>query len=473
MESLVNKAAEEDLIGILLRDPQQFWDVNDILRPESFGDTLCGGAFASIKTLLSKQGMDTLPVSLVRQHFVGETDVNLQVYLSQLKSRTEAHNVLDFVGCIDDMAIRRAARRLMDDTMKALGQPGNTARDVIQALQAASLQMLSNEGDKGASVGEIAARVYDESQKAKRGEKSQGLRTGLSFWDPIIGPMMPEDLIILGGATSSGKTALAQQIAITLARRGVPTLFLSHEMSIEQITTRFMAQLAFLTSEAIETGEMNAQEDRLVFNAAGNLAGLPLWIESPSRPTVGADVAKVQNYIKRRGIQCVVVDHLHYLEPDKKVRDVFDGITEIVKALKAGAKVTKIPWIVLSHLNRDVMKRPNKRPIMADLYGASEIEKSADVACFVHREEYWIEQEGEPDCNQHDPHSREVYDRWIKRRDRWAGKAEIILAKRRRGRGRGSIECEYHAEQTIFAPAGTTVRKRAAEPVEETFPNLL
>ncbi|MGE3247317.1 MAG: DnaB-like helicase C-terminal domain-containing protein, partial [Beijerinckiaceae bacterium] len=97
-----------------------------------------------------------------------------------------------------------------------------------------------------------------------------------------------------------------------------------------------------------------------------------------------------------------------------------------------------IPVVALAHVNREMMKRDNKRPQIADLHGGSEIEKSADGILFIHREEYWLELAEVPDGHK---------DRaqWMTDMDQARGKAEIILAKRRLRKGRGVYDCRFTA----------------------------
>ena len=100
-------------------------------------------------------------------------------------------------------------------------------------------------------------------------------------------------------------------------------------------------------------------------------------------------------------------------------------ISTITRTLKIVAKELQVPVLLLSQLSRASEKRENKRPMLSDLRESGAIEQDADVVIFLHREDYYSEDENDK------------------------GRASIIIAKQRSGPTR-SIDVMWRGEQTKY-----------------------
>ena len=125
-------------------------------------------------------------------------------------------------------------------------------------------------------------------------------------------------------------------------------------------------------------------------------------------------------------IKILIVDYLQLMQSGVNYREnrVLE-ITDISRNLKSIAKELKIPVIAVSQLSREVEKRENKRPILADLRESGAIEQDADLVAFIYRDDYYNE-------NSED-----------------SGIAEIIIAKHRNG-PTGKIDLRFFKEYTLF-----------------------
>ncbi|HKH49416.1 MAG TPA: DnaB-like helicase C-terminal domain-containing protein, partial [Thermoanaerobaculia bacterium] len=94
--------------------------------------------------------------------------------------------------------------------------------------------------------------------------------------------------------------------------------------------------------------------------------------------------------------------------------------------LKALAGQLGVPVIVLSQLNRELTRRSDPRPQLADLAESGAIEQDADQVAFIHRPEVYAP----------DEHS-------------FRGLAEIIIAKHRQGQT-GTVQLTWSGITTSF-----------------------
>jgi replicative DNA helicase len=119
----------------------------------------------------------------------------------------------------------------------------------------------------------------------------------------------------------------------------------------------------------------------------------------------------------------LVIDYLQLMHGEGPNRNAeIEGIT---RGLKALAMELDIGIVLLSQLNRELEKRPNKRPLPSDLRDSGAIEQDCDAILFVYRDEVY-----HPDTP----------DRGI---------AEIIIGAGRQV-DRGTVALQYVGERTKF-----------------------
>jgi replicative DNA helicase len=439
--SLLNsEGVEQRLIGSLLRTPDAIHEIRDSLTIQMFANEACAEVYRVICDL-AYEGVPLDRAVICRRASVAPEEAPLPVFLARLQSDVQyPADAEKYAREIMDAAMRREARKMFDQAMRDLESVPD-ARAVLQSQHSGILNLLGARARGGSGeLGLIASKYLSDIRQT---DTTSYVTTGIHFVDDIIGPMQPGNLIVLGGSTSAGKTALAEQIGLSVAERGNPVLYISLEMEKAELGARAVSRFSDVSVADIEMDQLNMQDEQNIMRAAENLQGVPIYIEDLPRATVAGVTALVMKYKKLFNIRLVIVDHLHYLRSSNRKLGRFEAIEEIVMDMKADAKQTQIPWLAISHLSRDIAKRPDKRPLLIDLYGASEIEKSADVVFFVHREQYWLERDK--------PKGSDLtFQAWEDAYARAQGRAEIIVAKRRRGKGAASRMCAFDEKTTKF-----------------------
>ena len=104
-------------------------------------------------------------------------------------------------------------------------------------------------------------------------------------------------------------------------------------------------------------------------------------------------VAKCRSLHQQRPLDLVVVDYLQLISSRNAGRfgNRTQEVGEYSRALKMLAMSLGCPVLALSQLNRDVEKRPDKRPLMADLRESGSLEQDANKILMLYRDEIYNE----------------------------------------------------------------------------------
>lgn len=257
-------------------------------------------------------------------------------------------------------------------------------------------------------IDSLGVRVHDTS----------GTKTGFRQIDLILHKL--EGMVILAGRPGLGKTAFAANIIKNVGREK-PVVFFSLEQPEEQIFERILAAESQVPLEDIRTGVYigNQVHVQAVEEAAESLRPLFDNVHIDDTSAVTADyIASVsrQKYFEKGDIGLIVVDYLHIMALDQGA--LVETLGTAVKELRALGRELGCPVLLLSQLSRqpesqsDGEKKVRRRPELSDLRSSGEIEQSADVVMFLHRESYY-------DQSGYIPDSDEV---------------EVIIKKNRNGR---------------------------------------
>ena len=244
-----------------------------------------------------------------------------------------------------------------------------------------------------------------------------GVPSGFFKLDELTAGWQNSDLIIVAGRPSSGKTAFALSVTRNAAmhhEKPTGVGIFSLEMSTQQLVMRLLCAEAKVDAHAVRTGRLPEDDWKRLSLAAGRLAKANIFIDDTASLGILELRAKARRLKAERNIGMIVVDYLQLMQGPKDAESREKEISAISRSLKALAKELNVPVIALSQLSRAVEARNDKRPILSDLRESGAIEQDADVVCFVHRPEMYMDAE-----------SRQTSEE--------AGMAEIIIGKQRNG----------------------------------------
>ncbi|MDE2434599.1 MAG: replicative DNA helicase [Burkholderiales bacterium] len=240
---------------------------------------------------------------------------------------------------------------------------------------------------ESATVSEALAR-HVSLLEDRSSDKVRRLPTGFADWDArLSGGMKRGQLIVLAARPAVGKTALALNVACNCARSGLSVLFLSQEMTEDELMDRVMAQVGRIPLDALEVGMREHSDDlwNRYVDAAETVRGWSLTLDEQAALTLLDIRSKALACKRRSGLDVLVLDYLQLCAGTDAKDKRNSQIEEITRGLKALAKDVGIVILALSQLNREADKRADGRPGLADLRDSGAIEQDADVVAFLHR----------------------------------------------------------------------------------------
>lgn len=333
----------------------------------------------------------------------------------------------------DTATVRRLAAAAHEIIAKA--REGTTAQELGEFAESA-IYGVRGESKKGPRhIREGLKRAFDNMQDAEKHRgKIRGVRTGIDRLDWMLSGLNPGRLYIGAARPGSGKSSLAMNIVEAAAiRQKVPTLVFSCEMPEEEVAERSIVSLCRVDGSKARMGTLETADYGRMAARLDDISTAPVWVDETPSISIAELRARARRMKRQHNIGLIVVDYLQLVTGSKKINSREQEVGEVSRGLKEVAKELKVPVIALAQLNRDVEKRENKRPLMADLRESGSIEQDADVIMFI-----YLEAEACPKCK-----AKQKCDAGHERN------AEIIVAKQRNG-PKGTVKCMWFAEHMRF-----------------------
>jgi replicative DNA helicase len=433
-----NLEAEESLLGSMLISKEAIITVIEIIAVEDFYRKNNQEIFKAIVELHAK-GEPVDPITLAdylkKKGFLEE--VGGKTFIHSLISNIPlASNAEYYARIVKHNAIlRRLIYAATEIATMGYEVPDNlySTVDKAQQLIFSIYQDLSfgNKDSKFAVMKDVLSDVYEQvSNLYEKKTDLTGIPTGFIDLDKRTSGFQSSDFIVIASRPGMGKTSLALGIARNAAmNEKIPLAIFSLEMSKQQIAQRLMCSESRINLQKLRSGNLRDDEWPKLARAIEGLAECKIYIDDAASLTVMDLRSRARMLVSSYGIKLLIVDYLQLMQSGMNYREnrVLE-ITEISRNLKSIAKELKIPVVALSQLSREVERRDNKRPVLADLRESGAIEQDADLVIFIYRDDYYDENSSE------------------------AGTAELNIAKHRNG-PTGKIKLTFQKNYTLFSNA--------------------
>lgn len=217
-------------------------------------------------------------------------------------------------------------------------------------------------------------------------EPTDTIPTGFPSLDELLGGGFRRgDLIILGGDTGSGKSALALAIALRVSEGMRSTIFLTAEMEADRVLERALAIEGRARIDDLRRGTLDDEGRAGIGAAAVRLRNNPLRVERVPPP--GSTEAIRERISEAGDAQLAVVDTLQAMAPVATGRE--ETLAGAVQQLKAQAMDQHIAILLTSHLPAIDRTRKDPRPQLDDFGTLGAVRQHADVVLGLFREEMY------------------------------------------------------------------------------------
>jgi replicative DNA helicase len=256
-------------------------------------------------------------------------------------------------------------------------------------------------------------------------KKAMGVPSGWTRYDELTHGFHRQELTIVAGRPSMGKTAWVGSLIDNVGRaQGRRIAVFSLEQRKRSLMSRLLCGRAMASLQRFNAGESTPEERRYIADAMDEYRKAPIFWDGYSGMT-GTEIRnKVRRLIREGGpLDLMILDQLShegYSDFFRKgmQRDEIQG-NKALHLVHLGQEFD-LPVVAMSQLTRTSTKNKDSKPTLADLAESGQLEGHADNVVFLHRPWYYDKSE--------DPM-----------------KGEIIVAKQRDG-PTGSCMVSYLAD---------------------------
>jgi replicative DNA helicase len=396
---------ERALLGSFFAAPEAFGEQGVDIDPAWFSDPIARYMFEECRSLVTAGNTLTTSVvmSMLPEDCRGQP--RAQFYVSTRMAGVPVTQLGALIATLKDRWARRELIALCEagrSDSRLFGQsPFEIASEMVSSLDTIN----ATRRDK--STGTLASAASALMASLDQPEALRGPTTGLRSLDNKLNGYRAGQLYVIAGRPGMGKSAFMVSSLRRTAEAGYGVGIFSLEMTAEEIAARAIADAASNTrspayGEILKALLSEADKDA-AFRVAERFVELPLHVDASPRLTfseIAARARRLKATLEAEGrfLAVLCIDHMGLVTPSDRYRgNKVAEAGEVSGQARALAKELDCCVVLLCQLSREVEKREDKKPVMADLRWSGEIEQDAHVVAFLYREAYYLAQDASAD----------------------------------------------------------------------------
>lgn len=384
--------SEQAVIGSILSDPKLIAElIEDNETSELFYDLRHQYLFDTMAAMYR----DGIPIDLISVHERLRVENKLEMigglsYVSSLcDCVTSTANFEYWLRIIRDKYTLRKIIHTCTQVVATTYEREEVTEELLDTIE----RMMLGIATKGrvsniTPIKELVHQAIDDIEALhKRQGMLSGLPTGFPDLDKLTMGFQNADMIVIAARPSMGKTSLLMNIVEHIAiDNKTPCGIFSLEMKDRALVRRMLHSRARVNARSIRDGFLAERDFPKLTGAAGKIANAPIYIDRESGLNIMQVRARARRMVEQYGIKFLGIDYLQLLRGSQRRDKRHEEVADVSGGIKALAEELDIPVVVLSQLNRSVVKDKRARPTLEDLRESGAIEQDADVVGLLYRD---------------------------------------------------------------------------------------
>jgi replicative DNA helicase len=312
---------------------------------------------------MAREGAPVSPVTLYeRLKGMGVVDqVGGMDLVVTLDERAPAAGNFDYWRAIleEKDLLRKVLKLAREMAIRVEGGCGVECVDQFKA-EVNRLGLTSVLGEEGKPVLSIAQDAINRYEWMSQNVGKLGVPTGIPDLDKICGGWKPGHTVVVAGETGGGKSTFGLHSVLTALRSGIGVVLFSLEMGKEEIFDLMISNLCGIDRNKFNTGAFQAGDMEMMAKEMPPISRMRLYIEDSALSGVDEIKARVYELKSEGKIGLVVVDYIQFVNPGLTQENREQQVAGISHELRALARESKLPMIVLSQLNDEGRLRESR-----------------------------------------------------------------------------------------------------------------
>jgi len=376
---------ERILLGKLINNPENYYNNHSLLSHSLFENP----DHIKLFKLLDKQYQDNGKIDLTEFYMsFSNTSIAIEVAQKCTEMAYDGSTCQSIILVLNQLSRKKELKMICMQTIDKIDNDEDLF-DTVDYIEQNVHKIGSVDNNELFSIGDQMPSMLKNLEKNINSSGMTGIPSGFESIDKFTSGWQKQDLVIIGGASSMGKTSFALNVAVNAAHIGHSVVIFSYEMSVNQMLMRMISGDTNINNKHLLKGTIYDEELTKIHNSVGVFERLNMYIDECKNTSLKYLLNRIRQYVVAKKVEMVVVDYLQLISYNVRGRTREQEVSQVARALKNIAKELDITVVALSQLSRNVSKRETGRPNLSDLRESGEIEQAADVVAFVYRPEYY------------------------------------------------------------------------------------